>query len=67
MAVAIGAVGDRASDYLTYTLTTLPPGINVPVVLGNTVTLLTVLGGHGSFIVTVADGHGGNMPIQLTY
>jgi hypothetical protein len=38
----------------------------VPVVLGNTVTLLTVLGGHGSFIVTMS-GHGGNMPIQLTY
>jgi hypothetical protein len=39
----------------------------VPVVLGNTVTLLTVLGGHGSFIVTMSDGHGGKMPIQLTY
>lgn len=58
---------DADLDSLTYTLTTLPPGVNVPVVLGNTVTLVTVLGGHGSFIVTMSDGHGGNIPVTLTY
>jgi VCBS repeat-containing protein len=58
---------DADFDSLTYTLTTLPPGLNVPVVLGNTVTLVTLLGGHGSFFVTMSDGHGGNVPIQLTY
>ncbi len=58
---------DADGDTLTYAVTTLPPGINVPVVLGTSVTLVTLLGGHGSFIVTMSDGHGGNVPITLTY
>jgi hypothetical protein len=59
---------DADLDGLTYQVTTLPAGINVPVVLGNVVTLVTVLANpHGSFIVTMSDGHGGNVPITLTW
>jgi hypothetical protein len=37
------------------------------VVLGNTVTLVTLLTESGkTFVVTMSDGHGGNVPITLT-
>src|SRR5262249_20344182 len=59
---------DGDLDDLSYSITTLPPGVNVPVVLGNTVTLVTVLANpHGSFVVTMSDGHGGNVPIALSW
>ena len=59
---------DLDNDGLTYAVTTLPSGINVPVVLGNVVTLVTLLANpHGSFVVTMSDGHGGNVPITLSW
>jgi VCBS repeat-containing protein len=59
---------DLDHDGLTYAVTTFPSGINVPVVLGNVVTLVTLLANpHGSFVVTMSDGHGGNVPITLSW
>ena len=41
--------------------------MNLPVVLGNTVTLVSILAESGkTFVVTLSDGHGGNVPITLT-
>jgi hypothetical protein len=37
------------------------------VVLGNTVTLATLLASGGSFVVTISDGHGGNVPVPPSW
>jgi hypothetical protein len=58
---------DADGDTLTYAVTTLPLGVNVPVPLGNTVTLVTLALSHGSFVYTMSDGHGGNVPFTLTW
>jgi VCBS repeat-containing protein len=59
---------DADGDTITYSVTSPPTGLlNVPVPLGNTVKLLTVLGIPGSFVYTMSDGHGGNVSFTLTY
>lgn len=65
----VNGMADADSDTLTLAVTSLPSGglLNVPVVLGNTVTLISVLAESGkTFVVTMSDGHGGNVPITLT-
>jgi large repetitive protein len=65
----VNGMADADSDTLTLAVTSLPSGglLNVPVVLGNTVTLVSVLAESGkTFVVTMSDGHGGNVPITLT-
>ena len=65
----VNGMNDADGDTLTLAVTTLPSGglLNVPVVLGNTVTLVTLLTESGkTFVVTMSDAHGGNVPITLT-
>jgi len=65
----VNGISDADSDTTSLAVTTLPSGglVSVPVVLGNTVTLVSVLAESGkTFIVTLSDGHGGNVPITLT-
>ena len=50
-------------------MTTLPAGglLNVPLVTGMSVTLISLLTESGkTLVVTLSDGHGGNVPITLT-
>ncbi|MBE1546268.1 VCBS repeat-containing protein [Mycobacterium sp. OAS707] len=65
----VNGMADADSDTLTLAVTSLPSGglVNVPVVLGNTVTLVSLGTESGkTFVVTMSDGHGGNVPITLT-
>jgi VCBS repeat-containing protein len=65
----VNGMTDADGDSLTLAVTTLPSGglLNVPVVLGNQITLVSVLTEGGkTFIVTMSDAHGGNVPITLT-
>ncbi|WP_156752499.1 Ig-like domain-containing protein [Mycobacterium sp. ACS1612] len=60
---------DADDDTLTLAVTSLPSGglLNLPVILGNTVTLVSLLTESGkTFVVTMSDGHGGKVPITLT-
>jgi hypothetical protein len=60
---------DADGDTITYAVTSLPSGglLNVPVITGNVVTLITIGTEAGKqFVVTMSDGHGGNVPITLT-
>jgi large repetitive protein len=60
---------DADGDTITYAVTTLPSGglLNVPVILGNVVTLVSLGTEAGKqFVVTMSDGHGGNVPVTLT-
>ncbi|HTI76384.1 MAG TPA: Ig-like domain-containing protein, partial [Mycobacterium sp.] len=59
---------DADSDTITYSVKTLPGGVNVPVVANNVVTLVTLLSASsGSFIVTMNDGHGGKVDVPLSW
>jgi hypothetical protein len=65
----INGINDADSDTTTLAVTSLPSGglLNVPVVLGNQVTLISLLTESGkTFVVTLSDAHGGNVPITLT-
>ena len=65
----VNGISDADSDTTSLAVTSLPSGglLNVPVVLGNTVTLVSLLTESGkTFVVTISDGHGGNVPITLT-
>lgn len=65
----VNGSNDADGDTLTLSVTTLPAGglLNVPLVTGMSVTLISVLTESGkTFVVTLSDGHGGNVPITLT-
>lgn len=65
----VNGISDADGDATSIAVTTLPTGglVNLPVVLGNTVTLVSILAEGGkTFVVTLSDGHGGNVPITLT-
>jgi hypothetical protein len=65
----VNGIDDSDDDTTTLTVTTLPTGglLNLPVALGNTITLISLFGESGrQFVVTLSDGHGGNVPITLT-
>jgi hypothetical protein len=65
----VNGMADVDGDTLKLAVTSLPSGglLNVPLVLGNTVTLVSLLTESGkTFVVTMSDGYGGNVPITLT-
>ena len=65
----VNGIADADSDATSLAVTSLPSGglLNVPVVLGNQVTLVSLRTEAGkTFVVTLSDGHGGDVPITLT-
>jgi VCBS repeat-containing protein len=65
----VNGINDADGDTVTLSITTLPSGglLNLPVVLGNQVTLISILTESGkTFIVSLSDAHGGTTPITLT-